>query len=111
MPDSYLLQTVGRRMFEIDRVYAAVLIAVDGSYADLLERRDEILSNQQSYEASLHNRVRREIAWLRRGAKARTRKSKARIDAAHRGIDELKESRDRSVAESVGIELQASGRR
>ena len=109
--DRYFLQNVGRRMFEIDRVYAEGLIAVDGSYADLLEKRDETLSNQQSYEESLHNRVRREIAWLRRGAKARTRKSKARIDAAHRGIDELKESRDRSFTESVGIELQASGRR
>jgi ATP-binding cassette subfamily F protein uup len=109
--DRYFLQNVGRRMFEIDRVYAEGLIAVDGSYADLLEKRDEILSNQASYEESLHNRVRREIAWLRRGAKARTRKSKARIGAAHRGIDELKESRDRSVVESAGIELQGSGRR
>jgi len=109
--DRYFLQNVGRRMFEIDRVYAEGLIAIDGSYADLLEKRDEILSNQQSYEDSLHNRVRREIAWLRRGAKARTRKSKARIDAAHRGIDELNESRARSFAESAGIELAATGRR
>jgi ATP-binding cassette subfamily F protein uup len=109
--DRYFLQNVGRRMFDIDRVYAEGLIAVDGSYADLLEKRDEILSNQQSYEESLHNRVRREIAWLRRGAKARTRKSKARIDAAHRGIDELKESRDRSIVESAGIDLAATGRR
>jgi ATP-binding cassette subfamily F protein uup len=109
--DRYFLQNVGRRMFEIDRVYAEGLIAVDGSYADLLEKRDEILSNQQSYEESLHNRVRREIAWLRRGAKARTRKSKARIDAAHRGIDELKESRDRSAVESAGIDLASTGRR
>jgi len=109
--DRYFLENVGRRMFEIDRVYADGLIDVDGSYADLLEKRDEILSNQQSYEESLGNRVRREIAWLRRGAKARTRKSKARIDAAHRGIDELKESRARSVVESAGIELAATGRR
>jgi ATP-binding cassette subfamily F protein uup len=109
--DRYFLQNIGRRMFEIDRIYAEGLIAVDGTYADLLEKRDEILSNQASYEESLANRVRREIAWLRRGAKARTRKSKARIDAAHSGIEELRESRDRSVAESAGIELQATGRR
>ncbi len=109
--DRYFLQNVGRRMFEIDRVYAEGLIAVDGSYADLLEKRDEILSNQASYEESLHNKVRREIAWLRRGAKARTRKSKARIGAAHKGIDELRESRERSVVESAGIEMQGSGRR
>jgi ATP-binding cassette subfamily F protein uup len=109
--DRYFLQNVGRRMFEIDRVFAEGLIAVDGTYADLLEKRDEILSNQASYEESLANRVRREIAWLRRGAKARTRKSKARIGAAHQGIEELRESRDRGAGEPAGIELAATGRR
>ena len=109
--DRYFLQNVGRRMFDIDRVYAEGLISVDGSYADLLEKRDEILSNQASYEESLANRVRREIAWLRRGAKARTRKSKARIGAAYDGIDELKESRERSVVDTAGIDLNATGRR
>ena len=98
-------------MFEIDRVYAEGLIAVDGSYADLLEKRDEILSNQQSYEESLAQPRAPRDRVAPPGAKARTRKSKARIDAAHRGIDELQDSRDRSVTESVGIELQASGRR
>ena len=109
--DRYFLQNVGRRMFEIDRIYAEGLITVDGTYADLLEKRDEILSNQASYEESLANRVRREIAWLRRGAKARTRKSKARIDAAHQGIEELRESRERGAGETAGIELAATGRR
>jgi len=109
--DRYFLQNVGRRMFDIDRVYAEGLIAVDGSYVELLEKRDEILSNQASYEESLANRVRGEIAWLRRGAKARTRKSKARIGAAHEGIEELRESRERSVVASAGIELAATGRR
>jgi len=109
--DRYFLENVGRRMFDIDRVYAEGLITVDGSYADLLEKRDEILSNQASYEESLHNRVRREIAWLRRGAKARTRKSKARIGAAHLAIDELKESRERSAGDPAGIDMAATGRR
>ena len=109
--DRYFLQNVGRRMFEIDRIYAEGLITVEGTYADLLEKRDEILSHQASYEESLANRVRREIAWLRRGAKARTRKSKARIAAAHEGIDELATSRERSAGDPAGIELAATGRR
>jgi len=109
--DRYFLQNVGRRMFEIDRVYQEGLIAVDGTYADLLEKRDDILSKQASYEESLANRVRGEIAWLRRGAKARTRKSKARIDAAHEGIEELRASRERSAGDPAGIELAATGRR
>jgi ATP-binding cassette subfamily F protein uup len=109
--DRYFLQSVGRRMFEIDRVFKEGLIEVEGTYADLLEKRVEILSNQASYEESLANRVRREIAWLRRGAKARTRKSKARIDAAHQAIDELKDSRDRSVVQFPGLDLAATERR
>ena len=109
--DRYFLQRVARRMFDIDRVYADGLIAVEGSYADLLEARDAILSDQASYERSLSNRVRREIAWLRRGPKARTRKSKARIDAAHEGIEELRDSRERGVTTLAGIDLASTGRR
>jgi ATP-binding cassette subfamily F protein uup len=109
--DRYFLQSVGRRMFEIDRIFKEGMIEVDGTYADLLEKRVEILSNQASYEESLANRVRREIAWLRRGAKARTRKSKARMDAAQQAIDELKDSRERSVTQSAGLDLNATGRR
>jgi ABC transport system ATP-binding/permease protein len=109
--DRYFLQNVGRRMFDIDRVYARGLVAVDGTYADLLETRNSILSRQASYEESLANRVRHEIEWLRRGPKARTRKSKARIDAAHRGIEELDGCRERSRTASAGIDLAATGRK
>jgi ATP-binding cassette subfamily F protein uup len=86
---------------------------VDGAYAELLEARDALLSNQASYQESLANRVRSEVAGLRRGAKARTRKSKARIDAAQRSISELAEGRERadSASASAGLELNASGRK
>ncbi|MEK7705671.1 MAG: ATP-binding cassette domain-containing protein, partial [Myxococcota bacterium] len=108
--DRYFLQNVGHRMFDIDRVYAQGLLCVDGTYADLLETRNTVLSTQASYEESLANRVRREVEWLRRGAKARTRKAKARIDAAHGSIEELQEARQRAPGASVGIELAASSR-
>lgn len=109
--DRYFLQRVARRMLEIDRVYPDGLLSVDGAYAELLEARDALLSSQASYRESLANRVRREVAWLRRGPKARTSKSKARIDAAHRSIAELGESRDRAATASTGLELSASGRK
>jgi ATP-binding cassette subfamily F protein uup len=109
--DRYFLQNVGRRMFDIDRVYAQGLLAVDGTYADLLETRNAVLSTQASYEESLANRVRREVDWLRHGAKARTRKAKARIDAAHESIEELESSRQRRPTGTVGLELAASARR
>ena len=109
--DRYFLQNVARRMIDIDRIYPDGLLSVNGSYVELLEARDALLSSQASYQESLANHVRREVAWLRRGPKARTSKSKARIDAAHRSLSELADSRERTVSGSTGLELNASGRR
>jgi len=109
--DRYFLQNIAGRMIDIDRIYPDGLLTVDGAYAELLEARDALLSSQASYQESLANRVRREVAWLRRGAKARTSKSKARIDAAERSMSELAASRERTAAASAGLELTASGRK
>ncbi len=109
--DRYFLQNVATRMLEVDKVYPDGILSVKGAYADLLERRDQILSRQASYQESLANRVRREIAWLRTGPKARTTKSKSRIQAAEKSIEELGEVRERSVVRSAGIDLTASGRK
>jgi len=111
--DRYFLQNIAGRMIDIDRIYPDGLLSVKGAYVELLEARDALLSNEASYRESLSNHVRREVAWLRRGPKARTSKSKARIDAAERSISELAESRDRVAAASAsaGLELSASGRK
>jgi ATP-binding cassette subfamily F protein uup len=109
--DRYFLQNIASRMIDIDRVYPEGMLIVNGAYAELLEARDALLTNQASYQDSLGNRVRREIAWLRRGARARTSKSKARIDAAARSISELAAGRERAASASAGLELTASGRK
>jgi ABC transport system ATP-binding/permease protein len=109
--DRYFLESVARRMLELNRVYADGLLQVDGSYADLLEKRDELLANQAGYQETLANLVRREVEWLRRGAKARTRKSKARIQNAERLMDDLQESRSRSTGDSAGVDFTSSERR
>ncbi|HEU4402615.1 MAG TPA: ABC-F family ATP-binding cassette domain-containing protein [Candidatus Polarisedimenticolia bacterium] len=109
--DRYFLDNVARRVLEISRLYAAGLFQMSGSYADFLEARDEALRNQAAYQETLAGLVRREVAWLRRGAKARTSKSKARIKSAESSIERLDESRARSVVRTAGIDFTASGRR
>ena len=108
--DRYFLENVARRMLELDRAYPEGILSVDGTYSDLLERRDEVRKNQQEYQESLANRARREVDWLRRGPKARTTKSKARIDRAHDLLGELAAVRERSVSNRAGIDFAASGR-
>jgi ABC transport system ATP-binding/permease protein len=109
--DRYFLENITRRMLELNRAYAGGLLEVGGTYSDLLERRDEVLRNEASYQETLANLVRREMEWLRRGPKARTTKAKARIQNAERLIDELDESRDRSATFTAEIDFNASQRK
>jgi ATP-binding cassette subfamily F protein uup len=109
--DRNFLENVATRMLELNRVYPRGLFEAVGGYSDFLDRRDELLRNQAEYQATLANKVRREIEWLRRGAKARGTKAKARIAQADRLSRELEEVRGRAAERSAGIELTASGRR
>jgi len=109
--DRYFLENVARRMLELDRIYPAGLLQHDGTYSELLEKRDEVLKNEAAYQETLANLVRREVEWLRRGPKARTTKAKARIDNAEALIDELKESRDRARTATAGIDFTPSERK
>jgi len=109
--DRYFLQNTATRILEIDPVYPEGIFSSQGTYADFLERRERFLAGQASYRESLANQVRREIAWLRSGVKARTTKSRARIQAAEKSIEELREIQARSAARTAGIEMTSGGRR
>ena len=52
-------------------------------------RRKNFCTRRRKRQEALENLVHTEIEWLRRGAKARTRKSKARIDKADELMGEL----------------------
>jgi ATP-binding cassette subfamily F protein uup len=109
--DRYFLENTARRMLELNRQYADGLLQVNGHYSDFLERRDELLRNEAAYQETLANLVRREVEWLRRGPKARTTKSKSRIQNAEGLIGELADSRSRSNTSTAKIDFTASERR
>src|SRR5437867_3025737 len=109
--DRYFLEHVATRMLELNRVYPAGLFESEGSYSRFLARRDEALREQAAYQESLANTVRREIEWLRRGAKARSTKAKGRIKEAGRLIEELADSRARGLTATAGIDFASAQRR
>src|SRR5437870_4897001 len=109
--DRYFLEHVATRMLELSRVYPDGLFQSDGPYSEFLARRDDFLRGQAAYQEALANAVRREIEWLRRGAKARSTKAKGRIKEAGRLIEELEDSRARAVGATAGIDFAASQRR
>jgi ABC transport system ATP-binding/permease protein len=109
--DRYFLEHVVTRMLELNRVYPDGLFESEGSYSRFLARRDEALREQAAYQESLANTVRREIEWLRRGAKARSTKAKGRIKEAGRLIEELEDSRARGLVATAGIDFTSAQRR
>jgi len=109
--DRYFLEHVATRMLEVNRIYPSGLFETDGRYSEFLTRRDDFLRGQAAYEESLANMVRREIEWLRRGAKARSTKAKGRIKEADRLIEELGDARARTATRTADIDFTASGRR
>jgi len=109
--DRYFLENVANRMMEINRAYPDGLFRVDGNYSEFLVKKEQFLLAQSKHQEALENIVRREVEWLRRGPKARTSKSKARIDAAGRLIGELAEVNSRSVSRTAGIDFVETGRR
>ena len=109
--DRRFLESVASRIWELNRCYPNGVFQATGRYSDFLEQRDAVLQAQADYQASLANRVRREVEWLRRGPKARTTKAKARVDAAGRLIDELQTIESRQTQSAAGIDFTASGRK
>src|SRR5438309_1113584 len=109
--DRYFLEHVATRMLELNRVYPDGLFEAEGRYSEFLARRDEFLRGQAAYQDALANTVRREIEWLRRGAKARSTKAKGRISQAGRLIEELPDARARGLTATAGIDFTSSQRR
>jgi ATP-binding cassette subfamily F protein uup len=109
--DRYFLENTATQMVEINRAYPEGKFQVKGNYSEFLERREEFFEAQAKQQESLATKVQREVEWLRRGPKARTGKSRARIDEAGRLIDRLADMTARSRTATATIDFTASDRK
>jgi ATP-binding cassette subfamily F protein uup len=109
--DRYFLENIATEMAELNRAYPDGMLKVHGNYSKFLEAKDEFLHAQAKRQEALENRVRTEIAWLRRGPKARATKAKARIDNANQLIGELADLNSRRQTSSADIDFTATDRK
>jgi ATP-binding cassette subfamily F protein uup len=109
--DRYFLENLATDMAELNRVYPNGILRVRGNYSAFLEKKEEFLHAQSKRQEALENLVHSEIEWLRRGAKARTRKSKARIDKAGELMGELADLNSRTRSATAQIDFSASDRK
>jgi ATP-binding cassette subfamily F protein uup len=90
--DRWFLDAVCEETWE---VHDAQVDVYEGGYAAFVLAKAERQRQAAATEGRRQNLVRKELAWLRRGAPARTSKPKFRIDAANALIDDVPPPRDR----------------
>ncbi len=81
--DRWFLDEVSDTMWE---VVDGKVEAYDGGYSAFVLSKAERMRQQAAEDARKNNLIRKELAWLRRGAPARTSKPKFRVDAANQLI-------------------------
>ena len=99
--DRYFLDRVTNRIIEIDR---GRVQSFTGNYATYLEKRQEQEERQVVEAQKLKSMARRELEWLRRGPKARTSKSKARIDRANEVMAQARQVAS-EIAEKKSLDI------
>ena len=77
--DRWLLDTVCERTWEVDR---GQVHSAEGGYSAYVLAEAERERGEEAAERRRRNLARKELAWLQRGARARTTKAKFRVDAA-----------------------------
>ncbi|HEX4244846.1 MAG TPA: ABC-F family ATP-binding cassette domain-containing protein, partial [Acidimicrobiales bacterium] len=92
--DRHLLDRLTTRMLELDRGHTHMH---EGGYESYLLAKAEREEQAASAESTRRNLARRELAWLRRGAQARSRKPQARVDAATRLIEDRPDAPSRTT--------------
>src|SRR5512139_2972651 len=85
-------------------VHDGVVDVYDGGYAAFVLAKAERQRQAAASESRRQNLMRKELAWLRRGAPARTSKPKFRIDAASALIEDEPPPRDRLALERFAVQ-------
>lgn len=96
--DRYFLDAVCTRIVELDQHR---LISYTGGYERYLERKEAMLAVEDSTAAHTRNKMRQELAWLAKGAKARRTKQKSRID----WIEQMQAQPEKTEIRDIEIEL------
>ena len=78
--DRWLLDTVCERTWEMDR---GQVRSAEGGYSAYVLAQAERERGEEAAERRRRNLARKELAWLQRGARARTTKAKFRVEAAN----------------------------
>jgi ATP-binding cassette subfamily F protein uup len=97
--DRYFLDRVANKIFELSQ---GKIYSYSGNYSLFLEKKAEREEMEQASASKRQNLFRRELAWIKRGAKARSTKQQARIDRFEKLTDQMTETDQRQIEVVAG---------
>lgn len=97
--DRYFLDRVTNRILELDK---GRLFSYEGNYTLFLEKKMERIQLESSMEDKRQNLIRNELKWVKRGARARTTKQKARLQRFDELVNRDVIKEDEKIDISVG---------
>lgn len=100
--DRYFLDHVSTRIIELDR---GKIQNFNGKYSYYLEKKAEQATAEDALFSKNSNLLKKELEWMRRQPKARTTKSKARIDSFY---DLEEKTRNRNIKSSLELSVNVS---
>ena len=103
--DRYFLERVCNEIIELDQ---GKLYTYKGNYSYYLEKREERIANEQTVVDKAKNLLKKELDWMRRQPKARTTKSKSRIDDFYH-IKEIAHQRRKDHVVQLEINMERLG--
>ncbi len=105
--DRYFLENIATKIIELNKCYPQGLFTSEGNMSVYIERKKAFLDAQAQLQKGLASVVRNEIEWLRTSPKARTTKSRSRIQRAYELISDLSDVKRRNLTSKVGIDFSA----
>ncbi len=92
--DRYFLDNVAGWILELDRGYG---IPFEGNYSSWLEQKQQRLATEEKQATAKQKVLQRELEWIRMNPKGRHAKSKARISAYERMVEEQDQGRNEEI--------------
>jgi ATP-binding cassette subfamily F protein uup len=108
--DRSFLDHMCTKIIEINRCFPKGVFISEGNWSNFSLHKEHFLEVQRKEERSLSALAKEEVDWMNRSPKARTTKSKSRVERAHQLIENLEEVGQRNRSLKVGVEFVSSER-
>ncbi|WP_294183512.1 ABC-F family ATP-binding cassette domain-containing protein [uncultured Clostridium sp.] len=99
--DRFFLDNITNRIFEL---HDGKLYSYTGNYSSFLEKKAERLERENADERKRKSLIKKELAWIKRGVKARSTKQKARIER----FEDLKSKKHITEDPKLNIDIKSS---